>query len=456
MTKTTIKIWRGLRTIGGNIAEIRHGKDRVIFDFGLVFDPAGSMLGDSTGRESKYVHDLLRLGMIPNIDGIYAAEDLQDESFYEYLPQAAESSDWNTGIFISHLHLDHMGAIRAISPHVPLYMSHESVDLYETLITIGEEEKNDREINRLNKEETVEVGEIKVTPFRVDHDVTGSLSLLIETPDFTTVYSGDFRMHGKYPEWNEAWVQALEKKSVDVLFVEGTTFRPEEDDQPYISLCETEKEVAEKVAELNRETKGLSIFNIYHRNIDRIANMIEGGKQSGRKVILEAETAYVADNFLDHPEFLIMDTKKDMLPGWKKDLFEKYDQITAEEINKAPEDYFLQNGFHLLMNLLDYDLRESIYLHSNGMPLGAFDPNYQKLQAFLERLGVNHQVLDVSGHASQEEVLKVIDRVSPEVLIPWHSHFPELVKPLNKEQKVLLPENQVTYIFENNQLVPKK
>src|SRR5690625_707968 len=78
MAKTEVTFWQGLRTIGGNIIEICHGKDRVIFDFGLVYDPAGSLLEQNMHRKHKYVHDLLKLDMIPHIDGLYQERDIKE------------------------------------------------------------------------------------------------------------------------------------------------------------------------------------------------------------------------------------------------------------------------------------------------------------------------------------------------------------------------------------------
>lgn len=173
--------------------------------------------------------------------------------------------------------------------------------------------------------------------------------------------------------------------------------------------------------------------------------------------MLEPETAYLAAQLLDGIDFLMLDTgeAEDGESDWKKTLQQSYRQISMQEINQAPGGYVLQNSFHLLMNLLDLDVKGSIYIHSNGMPLGDYDPNYQKLHAFLERFDITYQSLDVSGHASQQDVLHIIDRIKPGVLIPWHSHFPELVKPLDNHQAVMLPEAEVTYVYEDGRLIPQ-
>lgn len=55
MNKTTITFWSGLRTIGGNIAEITFGNNRVIFDFGLVYDPASLIVNADHTKEKASI-----------------------------------------------------------------------------------------------------------------------------------------------------------------------------------------------------------------------------------------------------------------------------------------------------------------------------------------------------------------------------------------------------------------
>lgn len=452
MAKTEVTFWQGLRTIGGNIIEICHGKDRVIFDFGLVYDPAGSLLEQNMHRKHKYVHDLLKLDMIPHIDGLYQERDIKELLKDNEQLITAENNEGDLAVFISHLHIDHMGAIRAISPDVPLYMSETSVDMYKALEAIGEEPKLHRKFNTLKHEETVKIGSIKVTPYRVDHDILGALSLFIETPDLKILYSGDLRMHGKNREWNEKWLDTFRDKNVDILLMEGTTFRPEnEETEKTEALCESELDFTKVVSNLIAEKTGIALCNIYHRNIERIEQLVDVATSVNRKLVLEPETAYLAEQFLpeNKKDFLVVDLPAD---NWLKDLEEKYEIISFETINEETRKYFLQNSFHHIVELLDLRLHDAVYLHANGVPLGDFDPNYGKMLAFLEHFNVPFYSVGVSGHATPEDVLDIVEQIKPTILIPWHSHYPELMKPLDKNQKVFLPEEKTTYIFQENNL----
>jgi len=444
MLRTTITFWGGLHTIGGNIAEIVYGKDRIIFDFGLVYNPANSILQMNVKRKESYVVDLLKLNAIPAIDGIYSKEDLAAPSYSVRKPIPEEASPYQTAVFISHLHLDHMGAMDTISEKIPVYMSEESKCLFRALEHIGDGLVFNREWNGLSFGEPIHIGEIKVTPYRVDHDVIGAASYLIETPDLNILYSGDLRMHGNHPEYVEEWIQDMKKKGIDILLMEGTSFKVEQ--EKVASLCRREAEIETVAARIMQQNNGLSIFNIYHRNIERISQFLNAAQTSNRIPVLEPETAYLANAFFGNSSFMVyMDNEQ--IGAQLEEKLSKYKTISSQTINQEPAKYVLQNSFNHINRLLDLDLTDSVYLHSNGMPLGPFDPAFQTMHIVLEHFGVSYESLDVSGHATTEDILYMIEQINPRILIPWHSLYPELVKPRNSQISVFLPEIGKEYRF---------
>nr|WP_318540039.1 MBL fold metallo-hydrolase [Terribacillus saccharophilus] len=439
--KTTIKFWGGLRTIGGNIAEVTYGKDRIIFDFGLVYNPANAII-DTKQRKQSYVLDMLKLDAIPAIDGIYSKEALTGESFSMTKPLPADDSSYQTAVFISHLHLDHMGAIDTLSPQIPIYMTEGSKQLYDALENVGEGLSVHKETIGMSYGQTITIGEISVTPFQVDHDVIGASSFLIKTPDAAILNSGDLRMHGANPHYTEDWLTNMAARDIDVLLIEGTTFNPTKSDAD--TACKEDADILKVGNEILSQTTGLGIFNIYHRNFDRIQTFLQMAASTGRTAVLEVPTAYLAKQFLPDAKFEIyLDGSKYSMIA--EQLLTQYKGVTSADINQNPANYLLQNSYHLIHNLLDLDLKESIYLHSNGMPLGSFDPAHNTMHALLERFGVTYQSLNVSGHAKNEDILYIIDRIKPSVLIPWHSHHPELIKPLDPKQEVYYPDKLETW-----------
>lgn len=410
--KTTFCVHSGLNTIGGNIAEIRYQNDRVIFDFGRAYNPADTLLSQANGREGSKVSDMLRLGMIPAVVGLY-------------------DNDWAgcTAVFISHLHLDHMGAIDTVHPDVPIYMSRESMELYHALMDIGEGPFR-QNILPFDYHEPVHIGDIAVTGYPIDHDVLGASALLVETPDLRIAHSGDIRMRGQRPELNQQWIDKMREISVDYLFMEGTSFWPVRDDGSVDNkfVQYKEAETPHVVSDRLKSVSGVCFFNFYHRNIDRMANMMLAAELSGRTIVLEAATAKLAANFLPDAHYEIIN-----------------DTITLSQINHNPGAYFVQSTLQGIFSLIDYDVTDSAYIHTNGVPLGAFDPAFGSVLSFLDVLGIVFHSVPSSGHGDKEEILTIIDGIKPKTLVPWHSTSPDTMIPRDPSQKVLLPQKGVWY-----------
>jgi len=320
-----------------------------------------------------------------------------------------------------------MGAIDVISPDVPVYMSRDGRTLYGELMKIGEGPFRPLEqVQAFDYEVPVSIGEIKVTGYKTDHDVHGSSAIFVETPDTKLAFSGDIRMHGQNPELNHSWMKAMKEQNLDFLLMEGTTFWPPRDNESFDNKIVQipEGEIASVVAQKLKDAKGVAFFNFYNRNLERMENLMKAAKEAGRKIVFEPDTAHLARVFFPNSEFLILNQ----------------DGINPALINKNPDKYFVQNSFDNIFELIDYKADGSIYIHTNGTPLGAFDPSYSAMQSFLSSLGIAHFLASSAGHGDSDAILAIIDAIEPKTLIPWHSMSPQNMIPLNKEQKVILPE----------------
>ena len=125
--QTTIQFHAGLKTIGGTVFEIMYKNERLIADFGVVFQ--NNMLKGVQLRPQHVISDLKKLGVLPSIPNLFTSDEMTG----------------NTTIAISHLHLDHIGLLQYVHPDIPIIMSEDSKTLYEHLHTIGEEPSVDVE-----------------------------------------------------------------------------------------------------------------------------------------------------------------------------------------------------------------------------------------------------------------------------------------------------------------------
>jgi ribonuclease J len=461
---TSIRFWAGLRTIGGTIVTIEYGGARIVFDFGTAF-LGGSPAADKgiRLREHELVHDYVKLGVLPAIDGLYAESTLRSGT--NLIP--AEHADRDTAVFISHLHLDHMSMMGLIAPAIPVYMTSESRRLYSTLAEIGEGVPGMRDYNSLELYETVRVGDIEVTALPMDHDIPGACGFHIRTPDGSLLYTGDLRFHGFNPVRTRESLARAKEVGIDVLIIEGTMLREPAADGSLgeiagdLELPEdmaTEQTLPGHIAETLVKTSGIAAFNVYHRNIGRLISMADAAIKAGRTVVLEPETAYMFFKHTGRCDALVYESstlrrqlESGSLSDWQNEVVRMFTRVTAKEINGDPARFLVQIDYRNLFELLDLHTEGGVFIHSDGTPLGPYDPSYERLLLFLEMIGMALQPHRVSGHALARHLKWVVDFLDPSVLVPLHSFYPERLLP--KTGLLLLPRTGQTYVLKDHVLL---
>ncbi|MBS4201204.1 hypothetical protein KHA93_16320 [Bacillus sp. FJAT-49732] len=413
---TTIQFYAGLKTIGGTIFEIKYKNERFIADFGMVFQNKEGV----QVRPQTIISDLQTIGVIPMISGVLKTDVV----------------DKNATIAISHLHLDHMGLLQYVHPDVPIIMSEESKTLYEHLHTIEEEPNVNvgQQVKGVPFHQPFKVSEhIKVEFFPVNHDVLGATAIKITTPDATIVYTGDIRLH-------ETDVDTANLPNIagspDLLIIETTNVQEEFLDSNPVIQSE-----ADQLMPALLEIESPIIFNIYHRNVKRLETLIEAARQKEKLIVFEPETAYLVQAFnleAPHVRYLIdeQDASKNVVQ------IQRIQPITLDEVRDNFSSVWLQSSYHHIRTLLELPVKGATYVHSNGVPLGSFDPMYAELLEWIEKLGMKIVVLGVSGHAAAAQIKWMADAMQAKVTIPLHGFTPEL---LTGPYQTFLPEINKIY-----------
>lgn len=407
---TEIKYYSGMRTIGGTYIEVKYKNDRVIFDCGSIFDPN---IEDNSNLEYILDHELA-----PYIEGIYDGND-----------------KLNTAFCVSHIHLDHTKMINYIHESIPIYVSEDTKRLLES-VNVNDDfmfsndniDKTTRELLPVKYNETINIGDIKVQFIRVDHDGYGACGFLIETPDYKIAYTGDIRLHGYLYDESINFIERA--KNSDLLIIEGVSVSFDEDekeDDEYEKIT-TEKELIDKFIDLEKENDNRTIiFNYYITNLERIINIINNSK---RKVVLDEFNAFVLYKTTGFMPYFYSFTNN------KYNLDEKY-LISVDHLLDSSKDYLIQAD-----ESLDYFIenveKNSIYIHSDAIPLGEFDPEYNIFLEKFKNYDINFKLLKCSGHAHPKDLEWIIDQINPKLLTPIHSYRPEML--YNKNGKTIYPK----------------
>ena len=165
--------------IGGCITEVRSGNTKIIFDY-------GSNLDDTPQIE---------------IEGLTYGK-VQYEA-----------------VFISHYHLDHIGAIDKILDGITIYVEETTKKLYDIICDFQSKPRVKVETFTFNKDITL-TNNIKVKAFKVDHSAYNSAMFVIDDGKEKALYTGDFRDNGYTGNKLISTFKKIGK--VDYLITEGT------------------------------------------------------------------------------------------------------------------------------------------------------------------------------------------------------------------------------------------
>ncbi len=388
-------IHRGTHQIGGCATEYRTKNTRIFIDFGAELDSENAKPFD--------------------IEGITKGKTNCD------------------AVFFTHYHSDHMGLLDTINKDIPLYMGVASKGIAKILNDRLSKAPNIKsyEADRIEGIKTFEVakpfviGDIKITPYMVDHSAYDAYMFKIEADGKSVLHTGDFRTHGFRGKGVKATLEKYVKK-VDVLVCEGTTLNRTE------AKCETENDLKNRIKSVIEQNKYVFVV-CSSTNIDRLAgicSVIPRGKycicDKYQLSVIEYIREYAGD--------------KSSLYKFDKALY--YSENLDEKMNDKGFCMFVRCGNPEHKRIMEmYKDKNPVVIYS--MWKGYLEQD--NIKEFLD--GYKRFDMHTSGHADSDAIKMVIDTVNPEVVIPMHTEVPEAFLELVGEDKVLLPiDNEVVEV----------
>lgn len=359
-----IIIHRGTHQIGGCATEIKTNKNRIIIDAGAELDGNAPLT----------------------------------------IPGVTEGKSDCDAVLFTHYHGDHIGLMESIHDDIPLYMSELSIDILKL--------QNDRQqlfdanvVSRIEpyfaaKELTF--GDIKVTPFMVDHSAFDSHMFLIEADGKRVLHTGDFRLHGFR---GKGLIPTLKKYigEVDALICEGTTLNRSS------SPSMTEYELSQKARQVLRDNKYVLIA-CASTNFDRIA-AICSAVPYGKYCLCDEYQKSLLDTVSEHSG------KYSQLYQFPKML--TYSDKLLHKMEKQGFCMFIRPGNYLSDRLLT-KFKDKNPLIVYSMWSGYLEDERMKRAVS----GYRMEILHTSGHADRKTIEAVVRIVKPSVIIPIHTESP--------------------------------
>lgn len=407
----------GLGEIGKNMTAFRYGDDMILIDAGLMF-PEDDMLGI----------DLV----IPDIS---------------YL---IENQDKLKGIFLTHGHEDHIGAL-------PYVMKQIDCPVYGTALTLGILEGRLKE-NGVSSEncriikpgDKITAGAFKLDFIRVNHSIPDAIAIAINTPIGTIIHTGDFKIDhtpvdgqvtefNKFAEYGDRGVLALLADSTNA---ERPGFTP------------SERMVGKTFDDEFRYAKNRIIVATFSSNVHRIQQVIDAALKYDRKVAVIGRSMVNVVNiakelgYLKAPEGEIIDI----------DETHNYTPDKIVIITTGSQGEPMSALTRMAMN--DHkkvDIMPGDTVIISATPIPGNEKLVSRTIDHLYKLGADviyekSNGVHVSGHASQEEIKLMHNLVRPKFFVPVHGEFRHLIKHANLAQSLGMPKENIV-IAENGSVI---
>ncbi len=385
----------GVGEFGRNMMVIEYADDMVIVDMGLMF-PTDAM---------------------PGID--YVLPDI------EYIKKNRKKV---RGVFITHGHLDHTGAI----PYLAKDLGFPTI--YGSKLTIGMIRDRLEEFNlvrqvrcaEVDPDDVLQLGVFSLSFFRVNHNIPDSLGVAIKTPVGTVINTGDWKFDHTPQDGRPTEFGKLAKLGAEgVLLLCGDSTNAE---RP--GYCMSEKDIQENLEVLFRKAPGRLIIATFSSLVSRIQQIVNAAVDLERKVAVSGMsmektlTTAAKLGFLKIPRGTLI--KMDQIQNFPENRIVILS--TGSQGQETSALGRMSRGEHRHVKIQPKD---TVILSSSPIP--GNERAITNLMNKLFTLGANvvyNKLFDVhtSGHAHREELKLMLGLVRPKYVMPIHGERYMLVR----------------------------
>ena len=386
----------GLGEFGKNMMAVRYGDDIIVLDAGMTF-PEAELLGVDI--------------VIPD---------------FTYLKENAEHV---RAFILTHGHEDHIGAVPYVLAEInrPVYGTPFTLALVEGKLEehglLGEVK-----LHEVKPKQTIQIGPFSLEYIHVTHSIVDAAMLAITTPLGVILHTGDFKIDPT-PTDGELFdlhtVAEYGKRGVLALFSDSTNVeRP--------GMTPSERAVRPGLERIIAQAQNRVYVSCFSSSIHRIQLIVELAQKARRKVAFlgrsVTNTTEIAHRlgFLNIPDGMLLrpqdirSAAKDrvavIITGCQGEPMSGLARAAVEDHRQA----IIESG-------------DTVVLSSRVIP-GNEKPIYRMINHLCRR-GADvvyddgaHGMIHVSGHASQEELLMMLNLAKPKYFIPMHGEYRHLLR----------------------------
>lgn len=328
------------------------------------------------------------------------------------------------GIFITHAHEDHVGAVGHLweKLRVPIHARVFTAAIARA--KLDEQGAPASALNIVGKwPETVEAGPFSVGFVPISHSIPESAGLVIDTPAGRIVHSADFKID-RTPVVGETFDEKLWAEvaapGVRALMCDSTNVFS-------THAGRSEAALAEPLGKLMKDAPGMVVATTFASNVARLSTLAHAARATGRKIVLlgramrrMVETATTTGLLTDFPAVISPEEAAE-LPRKQLLLL-----VTGSQGERRAASAQLAQGSYLGLNLKEGDtfLFSSRIIPGNERPVIRVmnQLSVKGVDVIYDEIGTYH----VSGHANRPDLEAFHDLINPDLVIPMHGEHRHL------------------------------
>ena len=412
----------GLGEIGKNLTVFRYHDDIIIIDCGLKF-PEENMLGIDF--------------VIPDV---------------QYL---LDNKKYIKGIFITHGHEDHIGALPFVLPSldVPLYCSRLTAGLIENKMQDARTSYKPK-YREVRQGDRIKTGCFTVEFIPVCHSIPDAMAVAIHTPLGTIIHTGDFKLDPTPIDGVRTDYSTFAKLGRDgVLLMLSDSTNVEKN-----GVTPSERTIGQTFERLFRLYKDRRIvIAAFSSNLHRSQQVFNVASRFNRKVVLVGRSM-VANvdlaselGYVDVPDgMLITPEEAEQLPD---------NRVVVLTTGSQGEPFsglvLMSRGVHRTVHLGPKDL---VIVSANPIP-----GNEKLVSQTIDRLFAcgceviygKDEKTHVSGHASRDELTMMLSIINPQFFMPVHGEYRHLVRHAQLARELGVPSKNV-FVLQNGDVLKFK
>lgn len=354
-----------------------------------------------------------------------------------------ERADRIEGIFITHAHEDHVGAIGHLWSRLKAPVYARAFTAHHARRKIEEHGVDPETVKIVSAwPEIVEAGPFKVGFAPISHSIPEASALIIDTPAGRIVHTGDFKLDAT-PMVGEPFVESfwtdLGEQGVHALVCDSTNvFAPHPG--------RSEITVGPEIVKLVKSAPAMVVATTFASNVARVKTLADAGVAAGRSVCLMGramrrmvEASVLTGVVTDFPKTISPEEAAE-IPRENLMLL-----VTGSQGERRAASASLSRGRYLGLELSEGDL----FLFSSKTIPGNERSVGHIVNALSEK-GVDvvddsSNIYHVSGHANRPDLDKMHKMLKPGMVIPMHGEHRHL-----REHAKLAASNGIASIIAPN------